>query len=72
MQEGQRIGRVQRPQPGKDTAYFYSLVCDETQEEEFAYRRQKFLLNHGYSVHVARGSSRSLDCFHPWLLACST
>jgi len=50
MQEGQRIGRIQRPQPGKLTAYFYSLVSDGTKEVEFAKKRRNFLQDHGYQI----------------------
>jgi len=50
MQEGQRIGRIQRPQPGKITAYFYSLVSDGTKEVEFAKKRRNFLQDHGYDI----------------------
>lgn len=55
MQEGQRIGRVQRPMAGKPTAYFYSLVCDTTEEVKYAEKRRSFLLDHGYNVHVVDG-----------------
>ncbi|XP_049848955.1 uncharacterized protein LOC126316966 [Schistocerca gregaria] len=52
MQEGQRIGRVQRPQPQKKCAYFYSLVTKSTEEERYAENRRKYLIDHGYSVRV--------------------
>eukprot|EP01130_Rhizamoeba_saxonica_P017819 TRINITY_DN8732_c0_g1_i1.p1 TRINITY_DN8732_c0_g1~~TRINITY_DN8732_c0_g1_i1.p1 ORF type:complete len:1155 (+),score=249.27 TRINITY_DN8732_c0_g1_i1:477-3467(+) len=50
MQEGQRIGRVQRPQENKPSAYFYSLVSDETSEVKYAKKRRHFLKDLGYSV----------------------
>jgi len=50
MQEGQRIGRIQRPQAHKPVAYFYSLVSQETVEEQFASQRRHFLQEHGYTV----------------------
>jgi len=43
MQEGQRIGRVQRPMAGKKGAFFYSIVCLNTNEVEFAENRRHFL-----------------------------
>eukprot|EP01128_Nolandella_sp_AFSM9_P006454 TRINITY_DN3323_c0_g1_i2.p1 TRINITY_DN3323_c0_g1~~TRINITY_DN3323_c0_g1_i2.p1 ORF type:complete len:563 (-),score=127.36 TRINITY_DN3323_c0_g1_i2:64-1752(-) len=55
MQEGQRIGRVQRPMPGKDAAYFYSLITDDSAEAAFAARRHQFLVDHGYSVKMIEG-----------------
>jgi len=50
MQEGQRIGRIQRPQAHKPVAYFYSLVSQDTVEEQFASQRRHFLQDHGYTV----------------------
>jgi len=59
MQEGQRIGRIQRPQQGKITAYFYSLVSDGTKEVEFAKKRRNFLQDHGYAI--AREKRRAYE-----------
>eukprot|EP01123_Difflugia_compressa_P011253 TRINITY_DN4435_c0_g2_i1.p1 TRINITY_DN4435_c0_g2~~TRINITY_DN4435_c0_g2_i1.p1 ORF type:complete len:701 (-),score=103.92 TRINITY_DN4435_c0_g2_i1:80-1954(-) len=50
MQEGQRIGRIQRPQPGKLLSYFYSLVSDGTKEVDFSKKRRNFLQDHGYTI----------------------
>eukprot|EP01122_Echinamoeba_exundans_P016681 TRINITY_DN852_c0_g1_i5.p1 TRINITY_DN852_c0_g1~~TRINITY_DN852_c0_g1_i5.p1 ORF type:complete len:1290 (-),score=312.42 TRINITY_DN852_c0_g1_i5:68-3937(-) len=52
MQELQRVGRVQRPAPGKTGAYFYSLVSSGTVEVDFAARRREYLEQHGYEVKV--------------------
>ncbi len=54
MQEGQRIGRVQRPQERKIRAYFYSLVTANTEEIDYAAKRRSFLTEHGYTVDVTR------------------
>lgn len=43
MQEGQRIGRVQRPMPGKTEALFYSIVALGTEEVDYAEHRRRFL-----------------------------
>jgi len=51
MQEGQRIGRIQRPQDKKDKGYFYSLVSDNTKETEYASKRRHFLKDHGYVIN---------------------
>eukprot|EP01126_Amoeba_proteus_P042285 TRINITY_DN4592_c0_g1_i4.p1 TRINITY_DN4592_c0_g1~~TRINITY_DN4592_c0_g1_i4.p1 ORF type:complete len:976 (+),score=215.75 TRINITY_DN4592_c0_g1_i4:1181-4108(+) len=56
MQEGQRIGRVQRPEAGKERAYFYSLVSEGTSEVAFAQARRTFLEENGYTVTVKEGS----------------
>jgi superfamily II DNA or RNA helicase/uncharacterized membrane protein YgcG len=51
MQEGQRVGRIQRRYPGKEMAYAYSLVSGESQAElGFALRRRHYLEEHGYAV----------------------
>jgi len=52
MQEGQRIGRIQRPAPNKNRAYFYSLVSNDTEEVNYAKWRREFLEQLGYSVAV--------------------
>jgi DNA excision repair protein ERCC-3 len=54
MQEGQRIGRVQRPQERKLRAYFYSLITANTEEIDYAAKRRSFLTEHGYTVDVTR------------------
>jgi len=53
MQEGQRVGRIQRRFPGKQIAYAYSLVSGESSSElGFSYRRRRYLEDHGYSVQI--------------------
>lgn len=55
-QEAQRLGRILRPKKGalaEDyNAYFYSLVSQDTIEMHFARKRQRFLVNQGYSYKV--------------------
>jgi len=55
MQEGQRIGRIQRPQQHKPKAYFYSLISQDTVEVQYADARRKFLHDHGYVVERTKG-----------------
>jgi DNA excision repair protein ERCC-3 len=50
QEEAQRLGRILRPESCK--AYFYSLVSRDTLEEEFARRRQMFLLEQGYHYSI--------------------
>lgn len=53
MQEGQRVGRIQRRYAGKTMAYAYSLVSGESPAElGFAVRRRNYLEDHGYSVAI--------------------
>lgn len=55
-QEAQRLGRILRPKKGalaeEYNAYFYSLVSRDTVEMHFARKRQRFLVNQGYSYKV--------------------
>ncbi|XP_054156436.1 general transcription and DNA repair factor IIH helicase subunit XPB-like [Oppia nitens] len=55
-QEAQRLGRILRPKKGMQTeeynAFFYSLVSQDTIEMQYARKRQRFLVNQGYSYKV--------------------
>lgn len=55
-QEAQRLGRILRPKKGalaeEYNAFFYSLVSQDTLEMAFARKRQRFLVNQGYSYKV--------------------
>ncbi len=52
QEEAQRLGRILRPKPGGETASFYSLVTQETRDQEFAANRQLFLTEQGYSYRI--------------------
>src|SRR5262249_55554124 len=49
QEEAQRLGRVLRPKKDGGTATFYSLVTRDSNEQDFAARRQLFLTEQGYS-----------------------
>ncbi|CAO2593571.1 General transcription and DNA repair factor IIH helicase subunit XPB [Lemmus lemmus] len=62
-QEAQRLGRVLRAKKGKGhfssgmvaeeyNAFFYSLVSQDTQEMAYSTKRQRFLVDQGYSFKV--------------------
>lgn len=55
-QEAQRLGRILRAKKGavaeEYNAYFYSLVSQDTVEMHFSTKRQRFLVNQGYSYKV--------------------
>lgn len=55
-QEAQRLGRILRAKKdnnGDDfNAFFYSLVTTDTMEMYYASKRQRFLINQGYSYKV--------------------
>ncbi|WP_338068736.1 DNA repair helicase XPB [Paenibacillus nanensis] len=48
QEEAQRVGRLLRPKPGSNEAWFYTLVTEGTKETEFALKRQMFMLEQGY------------------------
>ena len=52
QEEAQRLGRILRPKPGENQAYFYSLVTHDTVEQDFALKRQLFLCEQGYEYAI--------------------
>eukprot|EP00794_Sanderia_malayensis_P003081 gene3080-3546_t len=55
-QEAQRLGRILRAKKDMNAeeynAFFYSLVSNDTAEMYFSNKRQRFLINQGYSYKV--------------------
>ncbi|KAG1661513.1 General transcription and DNA repair factor IIH helicase subunit XPB [Nymphon striatum] len=55
-QEAQRLGRILRAKKGaiaeEYNAFFYSLVSQDTMEMSYSRKRQRFLVNQGYSYKV--------------------
>lgn len=56
QEEAQRLGRILRPARGK-SASFYMLVVTGTTDEEYARKRQRFLVNQGYQYEVYDAAS---------------
>lgn len=57
QEEAQRLGRVLRPkQTGDNTACFYTLVTQDSTEQEFSTRRQLFLTEQGYRYTIENAS----------------
>ena len=52
QEEAQRLGRLLRPKPGENQAFFYTFVSHETCEQEYAHKRQLFLAEQGYRYTV--------------------
>lgn len=52
QEEAQRLGRVLRPKPGANQAWFYTLVTADSVEQDFAERRQLFLAEQGYPYRI--------------------
>ena len=55
-QEAQRMGRILRAKKGaiaeEYNAFFYTLVSQDTLEMHYSLKRQRFLVNQGYSYKV--------------------
>lgn len=52
QEEAQRLGRILRPKPDENKAYFYTLVTGDSREHDFALRRRMFLTEQGYEYAV--------------------
>lgn len=52
QEEAQRLGRVLRPKQDGRRALFYTLVSDETLEQDFGQHRQVFLAEQGYAYEI--------------------
>lgn len=52
QEEAQRVGRVLRPKPGDNYAYFYSIVTKDTKDQECAKKRSLFLTEQGYRYRI--------------------
>ena len=52
QEEAQRLGRVLRPKSDGRSASFYSLVTRDSRDQDFAVRRQRFLMEQGYQYEI--------------------
>ncbi len=52
QEEAQRLGRILRPKPDTNQAYFYTLVSRDSVEQDFALKRQLFLCEQGYQYAI--------------------
>jgi DNA excision repair protein ERCC-3 len=52
QEEAQRLGRILRPKSTTNKAYFYTVVSKDSKEEDFAIRRQMFLIEQGYEFAI--------------------
>lgn len=52
QEEAQRLGRILRPKDDENLARFYVLVTRDTCEEQFAQKRQLFLVEQGYQYEI--------------------
>ncbi|MGB9690661.1 MAG: DNA repair helicase XPB [Candidatus Sumerlaeaceae bacterium] len=61
QEEAQRVGRVLRPKPGQNYAYFYSIVTKDTKDQECAKQRSLFLTEQGYRYRIKIVDLSKLD-----------
>jgi len=52
QEEAQRLGRILRPKADGRQAHFYTVVSRDTNEQEFAAKRQRFLAEQGYAYDI--------------------
>lgn len=57
QEEAQRLGRILRPKAQGTMATFYSVVSEDTKEQEYAQKRQLFLCEQGYRYDIAHAGS---------------
>ncbi len=61
QEEAQRLGRILRPKPDGRPAHFYTLVSQDTREQEFAARRERFLIEQGYRYTIVPADALLAD-----------
>ncbi len=54
QEEAQRLGRILRPKPGENQAFFYSIVSRDTVDEIYSAKRQIFLTEQGYKYIILK------------------
>ena len=52
QEEAQRLGRLLRPKADGRSAHFYTVVTRDTQDQDFAAHRQRFLAEQGYAYSI--------------------
>ncbi len=52
QEEAQRLGRILRPKSDSRGARFYTIVTRDTEEQDFALKRQLFLTEQGYNYTI--------------------
>ena len=54
QEEAQRLGRILRPKPGENQAFFYSIVSRDSLDEMYSAKRQIFLTEQGYKYIILK------------------
>ncbi|MDP6962799.1 MAG: helicase-related protein, partial [Planctomycetota bacterium] len=61
QEEAQRLGRILRPKSDGSTSRFYSLTSENSVDQDYAEKRQRFLTERGYYYELMN-SSQIIDC----------
>ena len=61
QEEAQRLGRILRPKHN-NISYFYSVITQDSIEERYSYKRQRFLTEQGYSYEIDFWKKEELIC----------
>ena len=52
QEEAQRLGRILRPKSDGRPAHFYTVVSRDSNDQDFAANRQRFLAEQGYAYEI--------------------
>lgn len=52
QEEAQRLGRILRPKKGENRCFFYHVVTRDSKDQEYALKRQQFLIEQGYRYQL--------------------
>jgi DNA excision repair protein ERCC-3 len=52
QEEAQRLGRILRPKKEYNMAHFYNIVTKDSKDQEYAFKRQLFLVEQGYTYQL--------------------
>lgn len=55
QEEAQRLGRILRPKVGENRCYFYHVVTKDSKDQEYALKRQLYLIEQGYRYQLVEG-----------------
>jgi len=55
QEEAQRLGRILRPKADGRQTHFFTVVARDTNDQDFAARRQRFLAEQGYAYEIVDG-----------------
>ncbi len=72
QEEAQRLGRILRPKSDGGQATFYSIVSEDTREQDFAQKRQLFLCEQGYRYEIAHADATGAPTDGPQVIPFST